>query len=521
MWETWKLYQFTVIRILGFFAYYAVGVLFYENIEQWNRIDSVYFITQSVSTVGYGNPVPITDIGKLFSVFYNFTGVLLIFTVVGDLTRHLFVEAIKKGYKKKIIRSKLAIVVRNLVNAGMWITIIIGIPLLGGIVFYNLENDMTYIDAFYFAAYTSTSVGYGDFTLENTTSIYFNVAFILISVALTAIGFEKIANVKRHIDEHELETAMGKIELNKKLLDAISNSTRPNMDGIISRSDYVLHMLMLSGKIDINLDVKPWWIKFKEFDLDGDDYLTMSDVVLYEKIDKDFLKRQAKQTRSNRPNQQQKKQIFYRILCELRDIFLETIKMKKSDEEFESLFAALNPSPPTVEAIEPDTKAKSSPSQRLRLEELYGEGSETKTGFVELTPMNRSSPSESPHPSPNRSPRSPLLPLDSLKETDELVLYPLNHTVNKKASSQQSKADSKSPTDSPPSKVPSRAERKGYNRVGRASNPEIHSAALDASDGAPQSVHMSMPVIARAKYSPISKTPFQPNEGGINRSRKL
>ena len=371
IWETWKLYRFTLIRILGVVAYYAVGCLFYESVELWDRIDTVYFITQTVSTLGYGTPVPITNTGKLFTVFYIFTGVLLVFTVVNDLTKHFFVEAIKRGYQKKIIRSKLAIVVRNLVNAGMWITIIIGIPLLGGIVFYYLENDMTYIDAFYFAAYTSMSVGYGDFILENTTSIYFNIAFILISVALTAIGFEKIANVKRHIDEHELETAVGKIELNKELLDAIANSTRPNMDGIISRSDFVLHMLMLSGKIDINLDVKPWWIKFKEFDLDGDDYLTMGDVASYEEVDKEFLKR-----RTN-PNMHQKKSFFVNILCELRDIFLETIKMKKPNEEFESFF------PPARPPVRPSAEDKGSrDSSQVHREGDYLDGNETKTSSV-------------------------------------------------------------------------------------------------------------------------------------------
>ena len=214
-----------------------MGVLFYGELEGWKRLESVYFITQTVSTVGYGDITPSTDMGKIFTVFYIFFGVLLIFTVVGDFTRHLFVESIKRGYKKKILRSKVAIVVRNLVNAGMWTLIIFALPLTAGLVLTYLEQPTTddstlmaptnsstnstassstssslrYIDAFYLAGYTHTSVGYGDISLTSDNAIYFNIIYILISVALTAIGFEKISNVKRHIDEHELSQMLNNI----------------------------------------------------------------------------------------------------------------------------------------------------------------------------------------------------------------------------------------------------------------------------------------------------------------------
>jgi len=333
--ETWDLYSFTVVRIFGFFAYYVVGVVFYNYFEGWNRLDSVYFITQTVSTVGYGTQDPTTDLSKIFTVFYIFTGILLIFTVVGDLTRHFFVETIRRGYKKKIVRTKLAIVVRNIVNAAMWIAIIFGIVIFGALVFSNNEKDLTFVDAFYFAAYTSTSVGYGNKVYKPST-IYFNIAYMLISVALTAIGFEKIANVKRHIDEHETDQQLNKIELSDRLLLAIYKPDISTLKDKVSCSEYVLHMLLLAGKIDINMDIKPWINKFNDFDLDHDKYLTKNDVLLYQRIDQK-MKKQVKQMKKNRPNQLQKKRIFRRVLEELRDIFLETIKVKKSDEKFDSV----------------------------------------------------------------------------------------------------------------------------------------------------------------------------------------
>jgi voltage-gated potassium channel len=375
--ETWQMWSFTVIRVSIFFAFYVVGVIFYGELEGWDRDKALYFITQTVSTVGYGDITPSTDMGKIFTVFYIFFGVLLIFTVVGDFTRHLFVESIKRGYKKKILRSKVAIVVRNLVNAGMWTLIIFALPLIAGWILTYLEQPsnvtpssifttsstpseqpsvmpssigqfsmntssvapsivpctadddnsfkpLGYIDAFYLAGYTHTSVGYGDITLTNINAKYFNIFYILISVALTAIGFEKISNVKRHIDEHELSQMLNNIPFDEKLIHAIRKSTHGdvNQNPKISRSDYVLHMLMISGKIELNVDVKPWFAKFKELDIDKDDFLSLDDTVRYNE------RKRLKMVRKV-----QKKSTIEKICYELVDIFLETVKMKESEDE--------------------------------------------------------------------------------------------------------------------------------------------------------------------------------------------
>jgi voltage-gated potassium channel Kch len=56
----------------------AAGTLFYRQIEGWTFLDSFYFSSITLATVGYGDLAPQTDAGKLFTVFYVFTGVGLI-----------------------------------------------------------------------------------------------------------------------------------------------------------------------------------------------------------------------------------------------------------------------------------------------------------------------------------------------------------------------------------------------------------------------------------------------------------
>lgn len=52
-----------------------IGTFFYHKIEGWRWLDSFYFSSMSLTTVGYGDFAPKTDIGKIFTIFYIFSGV--------------------------------------------------------------------------------------------------------------------------------------------------------------------------------------------------------------------------------------------------------------------------------------------------------------------------------------------------------------------------------------------------------------------------------------------------------------
>jgi len=53
----------------------AIGAVFYHHVEHFRWLDAFYFCTITLTTIGYGDLVPKTDAGKLFTIFYVLVGI--------------------------------------------------------------------------------------------------------------------------------------------------------------------------------------------------------------------------------------------------------------------------------------------------------------------------------------------------------------------------------------------------------------------------------------------------------------
>lgn len=63
----------------------ASGATFYHYVEGWEWLDSFYFTVITLTTIGYGDFTPKTDVGKLFTMVYVF---ILGLGILSGLYRH-------------------------------------------------------------------------------------------------------------------------------------------------------------------------------------------------------------------------------------------------------------------------------------------------------------------------------------------------------------------------------------------------------------------------------------------------
>ena len=98
--------KFTVAIII-FLIFLSGGIFAYSAIEKWDYIDSAYFTIATVTTIGYGDVVPSTDIGKIFTMFFSFLGIgmaFYFFTLFGKYIYKKTFQIELKEHHEKIVK---------------------------------------------------------------------------------------------------------------------------------------------------------------------------------------------------------------------------------------------------------------------------------------------------------------------------------------------------------------------------------------------------------------------------------
>lgn len=90
------IYTFILIMIALF-----GGATFYSYVENLRYIDALYLSAATMTTVGYGDITPKTDVGKLFTILYVFFGVGIALYGLSLMASH-FVEVREEFWLEKI-----------------------------------------------------------------------------------------------------------------------------------------------------------------------------------------------------------------------------------------------------------------------------------------------------------------------------------------------------------------------------------------------------------------------------------
>ncbi len=92
--NTKRLFRLTAIIALTLLV---GGAIFFHFQEKWSWLDSFYFCTVTLATVGYGDFTPHTSLGKIVDIFYILGGIGVIVTFANLFVRRAGERAVEKS----------------------------------------------------------------------------------------------------------------------------------------------------------------------------------------------------------------------------------------------------------------------------------------------------------------------------------------------------------------------------------------------------------------------------------------
>ena len=84
----------------------------HEDAQITNLIDAFWWVSATVTTVGYGDVVPVTDLGRLIGIALMFIGISIIGTFISALGAMLISSRLKK--RETVESSTKAMIIRKI-----------------------------------------------------------------------------------------------------------------------------------------------------------------------------------------------------------------------------------------------------------------------------------------------------------------------------------------------------------------------------------------------------------------------
>ncbi|CAN9511276.1 unnamed protein product [Ophioblennius macclurei] len=142
---------------------FGVSVLQNRSAESsWDLTSSMFFANTLVTTVGYGHTTPLSDSGKLFSIFYALVGVpftMLVLTACVQRLMHPLVSAPLCLLHRLGLEPRRATAVHFLL---LLLVLVLCFFIAPAAIFSVLEASWSFLDGVYFCFISLCTIGLGD-----------------------------------------------------------------------------------------------------------------------------------------------------------------------------------------------------------------------------------------------------------------------------------------------------------------------------------------------------------------------
>ncbi|TYJ48862.1 hypothetical protein E1A91_A01G093800v1 [Gossypium mustelinum] len=232
-------------------------------------LDALYFCVVTMTTVGYGDLVPNSNLAKLLACAFVFTGMALIGLILAKAADYL-VEKQEKLLFRALHMYKidgeievLKEVEHNRVKYKFYTTsILLVVFVVTGTIFLYKVEKLDLVDAFYCVCSTITTLGYGD--------ISFSSKRFFLYVA--------------EVNTENRQRALVKWVLSRRTTSLDLEAADLDNDGVVGAAEFVLFKLKEMGKI-CQQDISVIMEEFEELDLDQSGTLTVSDIALAQSVE--------------------------------------------------------------------------------------------------------------------------------------------------------------------------------------------------------------------------------------------
>ncbi|XP_044234239.1 potassium channel subfamily K member 17 isoform X1 [Ursus arctos] len=133
------------------------------SMGRWEFMGSFFFSVSTVTTIGYGNLSPRTMAARLFCIFFALVGIPLNLVVLNRLG-HLMQRGMHRCARRLGGARQDPTKARWLAGAGALLSGLLLFLLLPPLLFCHMEG-WSYVESFYFAFITLSTVGFGDYVI--------------------------------------------------------------------------------------------------------------------------------------------------------------------------------------------------------------------------------------------------------------------------------------------------------------------------------------------------------------------